>query len=168
MKRYVILNLVCVLIAVASLSLAYILAGYWFIIPASLAMALFWVTVKGWSVFRSSSVLLTIFVVLAAIAVIVDALIPLILIACTTALASWDLTNFAQSLSDDRRLEVSLPVEKNHLRSLSIAASIGLTLALITSYVSFKLPFIVTLVLVLIAIGCLTYGLQPLGKDFDS
>src|SRR5512145_3214125 len=127
MKPYSILNILCVLTSVASLSLAFCLAGYWWIILAVLGMMLFWLLMKGRSIFRTSSALLSIFICLAVLGVTVDLSMPLLLIACAAALAGWDLTNFGQDLIGNHR------VEKDHLRSLGLAASTGLLLAFFSS-----------------------------------
>jgi hypothetical protein len=165
MRRALILNKACAATSAVCLSLAYLLSGYWLIILVFLAMTLFWKLLKNWSIFRTSSALLALFVVVAAIGVTLDLSTPLILIAGTAALTSWDLTNFVESATDNQRAETKRRLENFHLRSLAIASSAGLLLSLITSYANFELPFGVTLLLVLIAIGGITYGLQPLAKN---
>lgn len=165
MRRALILNKACAATSTVCLSLAYILSGYWLIILVFLAMTLFWMLLKNGSIFRTSSALLALFVVLAAIGVTLDLSTPLILIAVTAALTSWDLTNFVQSVTDNQREETKRRLEGFHLRSLAVASSAGLLVSLIASYASFELPFGVMLLLGLIAIGGLTYGLQPLAKN---
>ena len=165
MRRALILNKACAATATVCLSLAYLLSGYWLIILVFLAMTLFWKLLKNRSIFRTSSALLALFVVLAAIGVTVDLSTPLILIASTAALTNWDLTNFVHSVTDNQREEMKQRLENFHLRSLAVASSAGLLLSLITSYANFELPFGVALLLVLIAIGGITYGLQPLAKN---
>jgi hypothetical protein len=142
------------------LSLAFCLAGYWWIILAVLGMMLFWLLMKGRSIFRTSSALLSIFICLAVLGVTVDLAMPLLLIACAAALAGWDLTNFGQDLIGNQR------VEKDHLRSLGLAASTGLLLAFFSSSISLRIPFEVTWALVLTAVGSLIYGLQSLRRNF--
>lgn len=165
MRRALILNKACATTATVCLSLAYLLYGYWLIILVFLAMTLFWKLLKNRSIFRTSSALLALFVVLAAIGVTLDLSTPLILIAVTAALTSWDLTNFVQSVTDNQREETKRRLEGFHLRSLAVASSAGLLLSLIASYASFELPFGVTLLLVLIAMGGITYGVQSLAKN---
>jgi hypothetical protein len=43
---------------------------------------------------------------------------------------------------------------------MSLTATVGLILALISANVSLRIPFIVVIILVLIFIGCLIYGVQ--------
>jgi hypothetical protein len=165
MKRLLIINRACVLTAVGSLSLAYLLAGYWQILLAFSAMSVFWILLKRWSVFRTSSALLSMFVLLTAIGVTLNLSILLILIACTAALAGWDLANFTESGVGNQRSEAELRLERTHLRSLAMAIFAGLSVAFISSSMNFQIPFWVTIFLVLIAIGCLTYGMQSLVKN---
>lgn len=165
MKRALIVNKACVATSTVCLSLAYILSGYWLIILFFLAMTLLWKLLKNGSLFRTSSTLLALFVVLAAVGVTLNLSTPLILIAGTAALTSWDLTNFVQSVTDNQPEEPKRRLESFHLRSLAVASSAGLLLSLIASYASFELPFGVTLLLVLIAMGGITYGLQSLAKN---
>ena len=165
MRRALILNKVCAATATVCLSLAYLLSGYWLIILVFLAMTLFWKLLKNGSIFRTSSALLALFVVVAAIGVTVDLSTPLILIASTAALISWDLTNFVESVTDNQREETKRRLEGFHLRSLAVASSAGLLVSLIASYASFELPFGVMLLLGLIAMGGITYGLQSFAKN---
>lgn len=165
MRRALILNKACAATATVCLSLAYLLSGYWLIILVFLAMTLFWMLLKNGSIFRTSSALLALFVVLAAIGVTLDLSTPLVLIAVTAALTSWDLTNFVESVTDNQREETKRRLEGFHLRSLAVASSAGLLVSLIASYASFELPFGVMLLLGLIAIGGITYGLQSLAKN---
>lgn len=165
MRRALILNKACAATATVCLSLAYLLSGYWLIILVFLAMTLFWMLLKNGSIFRTSSALLALFVVLAAIGVTLDLSTPLVLIAVTAALTSWDLTNFVQSVTDNQREETKRRLEGFHLRSLAVASSAGLLVSLIASYASFELPFGVMLLLGLITIGGITYGLQSLAKN---
>jgi hypothetical protein len=54
-------------------------------------------------------------------------------------------------------------LERYHLRSLAAAASLGLILAWISSYANLQISFAATVLLVLLAVGSLTYyGLQTM------
>lgn len=160
MALHSIINKICVLASIACLGLAYLLSGYWIILFLFLAMAIFWIVMKRWSIFQSASSLLAIYMVLAAIGIALN--LPVLLVApgCVAALASWDLTNFGQEVGDKQSTETRLPIERCHLRSLAVAAFVGSILALISSYANLQIPFVVIVFLVLIAVGSLTYGLQ--------
>lgn len=164
MQSHIILQRICLLVSVTCLGLPFLLVGNWLILPFFLAMAVFWIIMKKKSIFWSASVLLAIIVLLAAGGVMVNLSTPLMIVACTAALAWWDLTNFGQSLVSSQPPEITLSLERTHFQSLSLAVSAGLMLALTSSYLTLQIPFIGVMLLALLAIGCLLYGLQTLVK----
>lgn len=164
MKSYMILQRICLLASVACLGIPYLLAGNWLIILFFLAMAGFWIFMKKRSASWTASILLVIFVLLAAGGVLANSPTPLMIVACTAALAWWDLTNFGESLVADQPPETIVLLERDHLQSLALAVSAGLILAIGSSYLDLQVPFIGTVFLGLLATGCFLYGLQPLVK----
>jgi hypothetical protein len=165
MRLYSIITGVCVVVAVASISLAYILAGYWLILPVFFGMALFWLLQKRWSVFWTVSSLLVVYVVLAVIGIVLNLSVFLLVAGCAATLACWDLATFGDSIPDNQPLESRVPLEKYHLQSLAIATAVGLLLIFIGSSVSLRLPFVAIVFLVLFAVGGLTYVLRLKAKD---
>jgi len=151
---------ICLIISTLCLGAAYILAGYWLILPVFLAMLVFWIFTRNQPVFISASSLLVIFVILAAIGITADLSLILMIVACIAALVSWDLMQFNQSMVGNSLHKTSASLEKNHLYSLALAAFAGLTLALISSYINMKFPFILILFLVLMVMGCLAGSIQ--------
>lgn len=128
------------------------------------AMMAFWVMAKKRSVTWSASILLFIFVLLAAVGVLAKLSTPLMVIGSAAALAWWDLAHFGQSTVIGQPLETRLLLERAHLQSLVLAISAGLILALGSSYLNLQIPFLGTVFLVLLAVGCLTYSLQTLAN----
>jgi hypothetical protein len=128
------------------------------------AMAAFWIMAKKRSVIWSASILLFIFVLLAVIGVLANLSTPLMVIGSAAALAWWDLTHFGQSTVIGQPLDIRLLLERAHWQSLVLAISAGLLLAFLTSYLNLQIPFLGTVFLVLLAVGCLTYGLQTLAN----
>lgn len=110
-----------------------------------------------------ASILLIIFL-LAAVGILTNLATPLMIIASTAALVWWDLTHFGQSIVIDQPLETRPLLERTHLQSLVLAISTGLILAFVGFYLNLQIPFLGTVFLVLLAVGCLTYGLQSLTK----
>ncbi len=164
MKNHLIIQRICLSTSILCLGLPYILAGEWLILPAFLAMAGFWVIVKKWSLFWSASSLLSVFVFLAALGMLANLSTLLMLIACTAALAWWDLATFGDSIVVGQSLETSAPLEKHHLQSLALAVSGGLILAVGSSYLDLQIPFIGIVLLALFATGCLIYTVQSMAK----
>jgi len=129
-----------------------------------MVMAAFWRFIKERSVFWSSSVLLMVFVFIAVAGVMAEFSTLLMAVACTAALAWWDLANFEQNIVVSQPLETLFLLERYHLQSLAIAVSGGLILVFVGSFLNLQIPFIGTVLLVSLAIGCLTHALQSLEK----
>jgi hypothetical protein len=160
-SRSTIINL-CLIVSVGCLGAAYTVAGFWQILLTLLIILLFGMLSKKW--YRSASGFLLVFMTLTVIGVLVDLSTGLMIIACTFALASWDLIQFEQSLDGNSLLEASTPLETHHMRSLALAGSAGLLLAFLSLNIHLQLSFSMIIFLVLVAIGCLIYGMQYIVK----
>lgn len=165
MKIHSIILNVCLVMSAGCLGAGYILGGYWLIMPILLAMAIFWLIMKRRSLFWSASSLLLIDVALAIIGVTLNLSIYLMVVGCTTALACWDLTHFRHAITDKPPFGTDARLEKYHLQSLATAVFTGLFVALISSYISLQFPFGIMVFLVLMALGCLVYGVQYLVRN---
>jgi len=164
-KIHLIIKNICLVISIVCLGYAYILAGYWLIMPALAAMVFFWIIMKKWSVIWSASGLLSIYVLLAAIGVVID--LPLILMAvgCISALASWDFVHFDQSMIGNPPIGTVERLAKKHLQSLTAMFGLSLFLTIAGSSFSLRFPFGVVVFLVLLATGCLTYAVKYIKKS---
>ena len=162
MKVHSIILNFCLVTSAGCLGAGYILGGYWLIMPIFLAMATFWVIMKKRSLFWSSSSQLMVYVVLATIGVTLNLSIYLMVVGCTTALACWDLTHFRDTMIDNPPFGTDARLERYRLQSLATAVLTGLFLALISMYINLQFPFGVMALLVLMAMGCLVYGVQYL------
>ena len=136
MKTHMIVLNFCLVITIGCLGIAYILGGYWLIVPVLLAMAILWMATKGRSEFWSASSLLLIYVLLAVIGLTLNLSIYLMVLGSTTALACWDLIHFRQSIADNPPLEADAQLESYRLQSLGTAVLAGLLLAFISSFVN--------------------------------
>jgi len=140
------------------------LAGYWLILPALLSAVFFWLLARNKSVFWSASGLLLATILVAAFGIMLGLSSILMLIACTTALMSWDLIQFTHSTSGPPPGATLAPLERYHLQSLVLAALPGSLLAIVISYISLDLPFVAIILLALIAMAGLGYGMQTIVK----
>jgi 4-hydroxybenzoate polyprenyltransferase len=163
MKILSITNDICLMIAAACLATGYILGRHWLIVPAFLIMVLFWMITKKRSVFWSASCLLLVYVFLAAIGVIANLSLSLMVVGCTTALVSWDLAHFNHG-EGNPLFEAKGSLEKHHMQSLSVMYGASLLLALIASFINLQISFGILVFLVLMAMGCLTYSMQFIMK----
>lgn len=162
MKTHALVHNLCLVSSIACLALAYLPAGYWSILAGFLAMILFWIILRKWSTLWAASSLLFISVFLAAMGVVMNLSVPLLAVGCAFALASWDLTHFGGHRLDQENPEARGRLERQHLRSLAMASSLGLAFAFLSLYLRLQIPFLITVVLVLIAVGALTHGLQSI------
>lgn len=164
MKNHLIIQRVCLLISITCLGFPYIRVGEWLIVPFFLAMLGFSIIMKKQSIFWSASILLSAFVLLAAIGMLANLSTLLMLVACTAALAWWDLTNFSQSMVVVRPPETTLLLQRGHLQSLGLVISAGFILAFVSSYLNLRISFLGTVLLVVFTTGCLTYAVQSVVK----
>lgn len=154
----------CSIISTGSIGVGYFLAGYWQILPGLLVLLFMGIFRKKLKVVWSSSSYLLAFVVLAAIGVIIGVSVMLMILACTAALASWDLWHLEQDLDGNTCSKSSASFQQYHLRSLAFASSTGLVLAILSANISLHLTFGAIIPLVLIAVGGLIYGMEYIGK----
>ncbi len=164
MKSHLILQTICLLTSIICLGLPYFVAGYWPIVPFFLSMAAFWTLMKERSVFWSTSILLSFLALRAAVGMLANLSAVLMLVACTAALAWWDLANFRYGLVIGQPPETTLPLERDHLQSLGMTICAGLMLVLIGSSLDLKISFPGMVLLVVFAIGCLMYAAHSILK----
>jgi hypothetical protein len=150
----------CLAISSGCLAAGYILAGYWLIFLAFPLMSIAWLLTYKRSTYLSASILLSGYVILASVGIIAKLSSALMVIACTAALASWDLLQIDQSASRYSPGKTNGLLEKYHLNSLALAASTGLILSLISANISLQFPFVLIAILVLLAAGSLIYSMQ--------
>lgn len=160
MKSHSTLLKICLAISTVCLSAGYLSTGYWQILFVFPTLALIWYFVVKYSVFWSASIFLVVYLLLAAIGIFVDLSRFLMLIASTTALASWELMQFNQKQVEISLLKSNDLLEKNHLKTLALATGTGLILVFISSGISLEIPLIVTSILVLILFGGFLFGVR--------
>ncbi len=153
LKRY--LFFISFVIAGLSLMVSFSLAGQ--VLPALAALlplgAMFWARKPSLSWLATCS--LVGFTGLSTAGIVLGhPLIPMVL-ASTAALVSWDL---APEIRSGSSLKGSIPYElyeRNHLKSLGIAACLGLLGAGLGQWVHWQAPFVGMLALIFITLFCL-------------
>ena len=164
MKMHSIIFTIGLILSTGCLGVGYILAGYWLILPVLLAILLFWIFTRNKSVFGSASILFLGYVLLASIGITAGLSSILMIIACTAALVSWDLIEFNQSIAKNTSCNDNSSLVKNHFQLLALAASAGLILAYFSSSLDLLFPFGITVLMALVAMGCLIYSTQYITK----
>jgi len=123
-----------------------------------------WVFTNKQSPFWSASSILSVIVMLAAIGVVAELSLVLMIISCTAALVCWELIQFKSSVAGNSRDIKILALEKYHLKSLALAASGGLILTLISANLSLHIPFIIIVFLALATMVLIIYGMPFAAK----
>lgn len=159
-NTYSMLLITCLVISTGCLGASYMLAGYWQILLAFSLLLILWLLNYKQSKYLSASVFLSGYVILAAVGIMLDFSVSLMIVACVFALVSWDLLQFVQSDAGNLLDTSIMSREKYHLNSLALAASLGLIMALISANINLRIPFVVIVFLALIATGCFIYGVQ--------
>lgn len=164
---YLVLIILCLTIATGCLTAGYIFAGYWQIVLLLPILLILWLLANKQSIYLSASIFLLGYVILAAVGILLDFSVGLMVFACVAALASWELLLFDQSNIDNLPDNSDFLRKKYHLTSLVIAISVGLILAIISANINLHIPFAIISLLVLVSMGCLIYSVQfVVGKKY--
>jgi hypothetical protein len=100
------------LLSAGSITAGYLLAGSWIILPALLGLGLLFFIARRRSIFQAASVLLVGAFALAAIGVLVQLSLTLMLVGCMAALATWDLMLFSQTVERAAKREAISSLER--------------------------------------------------------
>ena len=160
MKIHSLANKICLLISIICLGTGYILNGHWLILSAFFVMALLWLVVKKRSILWAASSLLLAYVFLASMGILIHLSVPLMIVGCILALASWEMTHFSQGVLANANPNARASLEKYHLQALSIVLGASLLLSLVGAYANLQLSFGFVVIIVLFALGSLTKGIQ--------
>ena len=158
------LIIICLVISTGCLAAGYVLVGYWQTFLIFPLLLILWLLTYKQSSYLSASTCLIGYVILAAVGILLDIPISLMVIACVIALAGWELMLFSQSNKGNLPDNSDVLRKRYHLNSLALTVSAGLTLALISANISLRIPFVVIVSLVLLFVGCLVYAVQNVVK----
>ena len=164
MKPHTAIGTACTALSAICLGLAYIREDRWWILALLAAMIAFGVVLNRWSIFSPVSALLMTYVGAAAVGVLTDLSLPLLVAGSTLALAAWDLRLFFEKVRSNPSTVFTTRLERAHLRSLGMACGSGMLLALLSTAIHLELPFILIQLLALLAVGGVVFGLRHLQK----
>lgn len=147
------------------LGVGYIAAGEWLVIPILVLAYMIWFALKNRSVFWSATTMFLFYILIAGFGISTNISVPLMVTGGFSALLTWDLIIFNRSgIGLDASSNGNL-LEKNHLKSLSLATLAGILATVGASFLNFQLSFAVMVILGLLATGCLILGVQTLQKN---
>ncbi len=156
MRADALLRNTCLLASIACLSGAYLVSGYWLILPLIAAVAVFRLALRRSSAFWRSSSLLVSYVAIAAVGVQLGLSELLLVLGMAAALAAWDLANFAESLNIAADPKFEPGMWRSHYQSLFPALGVGILLASAASIVQLSLPFALVAAVALALVASLT------------
>ncbi|MBN1371328.1 MAG: hypothetical protein JW987_05150 [Anaerolineaceae bacterium] len=121
-----------------------------FVTGVALLSALAMILTRRWASVWLATIALVAFTGLAAYGLLAQADSVLMLAGAAAALAGWDLAleETRHPRDADSGAKLTGEIEKNHLRSLALAVSIGLMGAVVGQNLQVRLPFIVVALLV--------------------
>jgi len=152
--------LICTLGSILCLIFGFSLAGYWEIILLLPAIPLYWYFTRKVSTGLTISILLLVYVLLAAIGLLKDLSPYPMVIGCVLALAGWESAQFLLNFHDTSMDLTNPRLEYLHNKDLVIAIGFGLLLALLGLNIRLHLPFGLVAGLVLLAAFGLYRGLR--------
>jgi hypothetical protein len=147
--------LISALGAILCLIIGFGFAGYWEIILFLPAIALYWFFTRKARVGIDLSIILFVYVFLAAIGLLKNVSTYLMIVGCSLALASWESSLFSLQIRDESTSSTNQRLEYLHNKDLIIAIGSGLLIAILGLNVRLYLPFGLIAGLVLLA----AYGL---------
>ncbi len=159
------IQIISVVIAIACLALAFVSAGYWWILFAIPAMLVFWIAANKWSASRSGSALIAVYLILAMLGALLKVQMPILLIGSIFALVAWDLNDLTEDLAGQAPTDATMALEKHRLQVLAVTAAISLLLTLVAPSVRLHVPFGIIVLLILMVAACLRYAVQRLGDS---
>ena len=151
--------------SVVFLSAAYATAGLWVlacVVPLPGVLLLFHHRIHGGWV---PPLFLAVMMCAAAAGALAGAPALLLILGASFALAAWDLADFSRSVRFSRSQQPPAALERRHAVSLAKATGLGLLAACGGALLSFRLPFIVMILLVIADLVCLGLALRALQKQ---
>ncbi len=149
------MSLVGLVATTACLATGYLAFGLWIILPILLLVAL-----VGLSAWREPStwmptLALAVNAGLAAIGLLSGAMPFLMILSATLGLAVWDLEMLDRDLMKGTAIPEAVRFEKKHYAILVVALVPGLLAAAASQVVRIHIPFIVMMLLAILAFACL-------------
>lgn len=107
-----------------------------------------------------------VYVTLAVIAGLSDALVPLTLLGMSANLAAWDLSRFRARLAGQNKQDTHTDLETRHLRLLAVTMSAGFLIALVPLFFRLAIPFAIVFGVALLTFLALQQSMRSLWLDY--
>lgn len=161
------LGALCVVLATATLSAGYGLAGWWSWLLAVGGLGLLWLGGywRGW--FWIAPLGLAGFAVAAAAGLLEALGAGWMVLGLVAALCAWDLQDLVHALQDLEPVEAHRTLERSHVRRLLVVAGLSLAVAAVALTVEIKLTFLLALFLGLLVAWSLGRAVGFLRHESD-
>jgi hypothetical protein len=151
-----------VIIAAALFAAVFAASGEVVLAIAPLALGAVWLAVDAKAPGHLGTMFFVAFLVLAAIADLDNAPLPLPLVGLSADLAAWDLSRFRARLASETAPGVRAVVENRHLRILAATLSVGFLIALLPEFIHLTIPFVLVCIVTLLALLMLHQSMRSL------
>jgi len=145
----------------ASLVIAFAAAGLWIGAGLSVFPGVLFLITRRKAARWMPTLFLCAMVALAAAGVLAGAPAFPMILAATLALGAWDFMSFDSSLDDGALTKDRAPVGLRHLLLLGGALGLGLALAVCAMVLSFRIPFLVMLLIAIAGFVGLDRAVRP-------
>lgn len=157
-----------IMVTTALFSLAYLLAGQFPVAVFSLIAGAVWLALEARQQESAPSLFFLLFFGLAAVGGSIHLTLPVLLAGLCANIAAWDLSRFRTRIGNRAEGEAKALLESKHLQKLSLTTGLGFIIALLSTFVSISLNFVILVVLTLAMLLALRTSLLYLRKDIIS
>lgn len=164
MKRQALSFYVSLLFIAGGLGAAYLSFSAWSFLPVLFGLLLFWGIAKYKPLFGLVSGALLMTVSLAGYGVLIGLSPILMTLVCTAGLACWNLLIDQERDKNGAQNTETGALERIHQSSLAWVSAASMLLALFSSLLDFRFPFLITILFVSLALGGLLYSVRYILK----
>lgn len=155
---------ICLTTLILCLAAGYALTRKWSGAACVIPLCLFWLLAKKYSITWLAYICLLISIALAVIGQLIGNSVILMILSTGLALAVWDLLLLNNTSVKGPQGIQTHRYESKHLQSLVLAVGSGLTIVLLGRQLHFRLPFI----LMLLCIALAVFGLNFIWNSFKN
>lgn len=149
-QKYRFVTIICLAFSTTFLLAGYLLAGWWQILLIFPVVLLLWKMSRYWPGICVPTVLFGTYIFLASLGIWMGLVRHLMIYGSIMALASWELQLFQRGMAGSSQYSKIGLLERFHLKALSIVILLGFLVTTIGLNYQLKLPFGITLFLVLL------------------
>ena len=157
-----------IILATALLTMANVALQDYLTTLLAVAIGLIWLILNMNNKEMPHALFFLFFIGLAIVGSLRDMPTPMILLAVSTTLIAWDLSQFQARLISEEASTAKTLLELKHLQKLAITASVGFLVALIPAFIQFQISFVIFLIIILAIMLALRKSILYLRNEKNS